>query len=143
MNIKSDLMFVVDGEDCILGRLSAQVAKKALNGETVQVINAEKIFITGSPTQIVARWKQKLRWKDVSDPERASPRVSRRPDLFVKKTIRGMIPRKKAAGREALERIKVFIGKPEGVKGVKVAEAKSIGKGIYVGDLCRQIGWKG
>ena len=137
-------MLVIDGENCVLGRLASEVAKKALNGEEIKIMNAEKILIIGNPTQIVEDWKAKFRIKNVAKPEVGSPKFSRRPDLFVKRSIRGMLPRKSERGKKALKKIKVFLGKIEGVeKAVKIAEVKDVKRFISVGDLCKQIGWKG
>ena len=39
---------VVDAEGAILGRLASKVAKRLLTGETVDIVNVEKIVISGS-----------------------------------------------------------------------------------------------
>jgi large subunit ribosomal protein L13 len=44
---------VIDAEGAILGRLSTNVAKRLLQGETVDVVNVEKIVISGKPESII------------------------------------------------------------------------------------------
>jgi len=129
---------ILDGENCILGRLAAVVAKKALKGEKIEIYNAEKILITGNPESIVKSYAEKMQIKDRAKPIK-SPKFSRRPDLFVKKTIRGMLPIKKRRGVEAFKNIKVYMG--PGKKGEKIAEAGELkAKKITVLDLCKRLG---
>ena len=52
-------MKVYNGEDLILGRLAGVVAKDALLGEEVRVVNCEKVVITGLLNAIVAREKHR------------------------------------------------------------------------------------
>lgn len=133
-------MLLIDGTNCVLGRLATHVAKKALDGESVKIFNAEKIIITGNAKQIIDDWKTKRKIKSSVNPAK-SPKFPRRPDLFVKKTIRGMLPRHSSRGREAFNRIRVFMGAPASAQGVvKIAECNS-GLKVSVGELCRALGW--
>lgn len=104
---------IIDATDSILGRMAAIAAKKALAGEEVIIINAEKAAVSGRREAILKRYKFK---KDVGDIYKG-PFISRMPDRLVRRTIRGMLPWKKSKGREAYKRVKVFIGKPEDIKG--------------------------
>ena len=45
-------MIVVDAKDSILGRVAAYVAKQALKGEEVAVVNCNKIIISGKKKSI-------------------------------------------------------------------------------------------
>lgn len=109
---------IIDATDLILGRLSAFVAKKALMGETISIINAEKAVITGQPKRILADYKQTR--------NRGAPLIGpyfpRTPERIVKRTIRGMIPYKKARGREALARVKCYSGVPEEFSGKEITK---------------------
>lgn len=138
-------MAVIDGENCVLGRLASFAAKKLMEGEKVDIVNAEKIMILGREKQIVERYTGKFEIRDIAKPTK-SPKMSRRPDLFVKRTVRGMLPRKSSRGLEAERRIKAHIGVPkefEG-KGIKVYEIKDPHKkGVTVDFLCKKLGWKG
>ncbi len=107
--------YVIDGSDRILGRIGSYVAKALLSGNNVTLVNAEKISISGSKKVLFAKYKQLIELKDKANPEH-SPYWSRRPDLFVKRSIRGMLPYKKPKGKEAYKRLRVYIGIPEGVK---------------------------
>jgi len=115
---------VVDGKDKVMGRLASQVAKMVLNGSEVAVLNAEHVFISGHPKQIIANYKRKLELQDKANPEH-SPYHSRRADLFVKRAIRGMLPFKKPKGKAAYKLLKVYIGVPEEFKKAKMVEVKT------------------
>ncbi len=106
---------VINGEGKILGRLATHVAKLTLNGDQVIVVNAEKIVISGHLKFLVAKYKAHVERKDKANPEH-SPYISRRPDLFVKRVIRGMLPYRQPRGKAAFDRLKVYMGVPEGVK---------------------------
>lgn len=137
--------FVVDASGAILGRLASVAAKKALQGEEVIVVNCEQAVITGRKKDILARHMQRF---ELGQPTQG-PFFPKRPDMFVRRVIRGMVPRKKARGRAAFRNVKCFIGVPEGFgsqKVEKVAEADirkaSTIKFITVRELCRLIGGK-
>ena len=83
--------YSIDGEGIILGRLASKAAKLLLEGNTVNVFNAEKIVMSGHLRFIVDKYKEKVELKDKANPEH-SPYISRRSDLFVKRIIRGMLP---------------------------------------------------
>ncbi|HNT60880.1 MAG TPA: hypothetical protein PKJ97_02805, partial [Candidatus Bilamarchaeaceae archaeon] len=56
----------------------------------------------------------------------------------------GMLPRKKAKGRAAYKRLRVYSGAPESVKGeaivVKGADKGALNKYVSVRELCRLLG---
>ena len=93
---------VIDCDSKILGRLASSVAKLLLNGESITLVNAEKAAISGHESDIVPRYMQKLERQDKANPEH-SPYWSRRPDLLVKRVIRGMLPYKQAKGQGCLQ----------------------------------------
>jgi large subunit ribosomal protein L13 len=117
------MKYLIDGNKYVLGRLATYVAKLLLEGNHVALINAEKLVISGEKEVIVEKYKEKLNWKDKANPEH-SPYWSRRPDLLVKRIIRGMLPYKRKAGREAYKRLRVFIG--ENVKGINLKDYKKL-----------------
>lgn len=139
------IMIVIDGENCILGRLASYAAKELLNGEEVKIVNAEKILILGNPEVTVERYIKRENIWDPAKPEKG-PKFPRRPDLFVKRTVRGMLPWQSKRGKEAFRRITAYIGVPkefEG-KGKKIAELKDMRKKkITIYKLCRKLGWSG
>ncbi|NYZ80006.1 50S ribosomal protein L13 [Candidatus Micrarchaeota archaeon] len=138
-------MIVIDGENCVLGRVSTHVAKSALNGEHVAIVNAEKMIIIGNEKDIYQRYRDKFEIRNISKPVE-SPKISRRPDLFVKRTIRGMLPSHSSRKLDALHLIKAYIGVPkefEG-KGKKMFELKDVNKKhVTVDFICKKVGWKG
>ncbi|MHA1212625.1 MAG: 50S ribosomal protein L13 [Candidatus Heimdallarchaeota archaeon] len=99
---------VIDAEGSILGRLSTNIAKRLLQGETVDVINVEKIVISGKPASTILRYKKKLDIRTKTNPLRG-PFHYRNPDRFVRRTIRGMLPYKKPRGKAAYHRLKCHI----------------------------------
>ena len=116
---------IIDAENLILGRLASFAAKSALAGEEIVIINAEKTVITGRREQIFERYKFK---RDVGDPIKG-PFNPRMPDRIVRRTIRGMLPRKTLRGRDAFSKIQVFIGKPDDIDGeIKKLDNISISK---------------
>lgn len=139
-------MLVVDAENARIGRVSAFVAKKLLQGEEVHIINAEKAIISGNPVDTVEKYMHRRELKFKGNPER-SPYWPNRPHFFVKRLVRGMLPRKKASGRDAHDRLRVHMGRPASVKGdaIRVAGADlgNLNKYITILDLCRLIGYRG
>jgi len=140
---------IIDAENMILGRFAARVAKMLLEGKRVIIVNAEKAIISGDPQMVLQRYKDLSEIKSRRNP-RKGPFFYTRPDLFVKRRIRGMLPFKKPRGRMAFKKLKVYIGLPpefEKVEKIKWEEFDATkrlkSKWIYVGDLLRYFGWKG
>ena len=137
---------VVDGRDKVLGRVASQVAKMLLSGDKVVLINAEKLFVSGHTRFLTENYKQRLDFKDRANPEH-SPYWSRRPDLFVKRVVRGMLPYKKPKGKAAFRMLKVYSGVPEAYKGTKPVEVSSKNQSqifedtIYVQELMKKLGF--
>lgn len=137
---------VVNGEGAILGRAASQIAKMLLKGERVVVLNAEKMLISGHERNILENYKQRIDLKDKANPEH-SPYWSRKPDLFVKRVIRGMLPYKKAKGKKAYKLLRVYIGIPDEYKGRKIEEVgkkdlkKMFENVITVKELSNRLGY--
>ena len=51
-------MIVFDAENEVMGRVASVVAKEALQGNEVSVINCEKAFISGTKDNIVKEFKE-------------------------------------------------------------------------------------
>jgi len=132
---------IIDGNDLILGRAAAFIAKNALLGEKIDLVNCEEIVITGNKKNIFAKYKRK---SSMGVPSKG-PFQPRRPDMFVKKVIRGMLPYKQFKGKQALKRIKCHIG-PESIKGeaqtIKQASIDKVPnlKYVKVKEICRELG---
>lgn len=128
----------------VLGRLSSRIAKKLMEGEEVNLINAEKIVVSGVPNNIVADYMQKRRLQQKATPE-FSPKWPKIPHLMVRRVIRGMLPFKKAKGKAAFKKLKVYAGNPN-IKGemTSFADAKNNGLARYmsISDMCKRLGAK-
>src|SRR6266498_3955994 len=102
---------IVDASNLILGRMASYVAKKALEGNRIVVLNAERAVISGTKERVLARAKLKLKTRTLGNLEK-SPTHPRKPDGYVRRVIRGMLPWKKPGGKDAFHRVKVYIGTP-------------------------------
>lgn len=115
-----DIIF--DGQMCILGRVASEIAKLALSGNQVALLNAENIVITGDENQIINKYRDRQNLKSDS-----GPFYPKQPDRIVKRSIRGMLPYKQDEGRKAYSRIRVYIGTPSEFEGnAKVPENKRV-----------------
>lgn len=134
---------LVNAEGLIVGRMCSKVAKRLLNGEEVIILNAEKAVFSGKRKSKVAEAKQFL---EVGAPERG-PFHYRRPDKYLRKTVRGMLPFKQPKGKSAYKRLKVFMGIPRELKGIEMitfAEASSAdlkGPHFTLVELAKEVGW--
>ncbi|NYZ79571.1 50S ribosomal protein L13 [Candidatus Micrarchaeota archaeon] len=139
-------MKVIDGTNLVMGRMGAKTAKYLLNGEEVVILNAEKIAIVGRTEQIVGKYWNRRQRKDKAHPEN-SAKTPRRPDMFVKRVIRGMLPFKKTRGRKAYKGLRVYIGEPaefkdkarEDLSRISCLNVKS--RYIEVGKVCERLGY--
>ena len=102
-----DAEAVVDARDCILGRVASKVAERALDGERIAVVNAERAVITGNEEDIMEVYRK----RDEVGSDRG-PHFPKRPDRMFKRSIRGMLPYKTTRGREAFENVRVYVGNP-------------------------------
>jgi large subunit ribosomal protein L13 len=102
-------MTVIDATDLILGRMATHVAKRAMLGETMNVVNCEKAVISGSKSDIFARYRERLE----KGSQAKGPFFPRKVDVIVRRAIRGMIPYKQGKGILAFRRVQCFIGVPE------------------------------
>lgn len=137
---------IIDASDHILGRLASCVAKLALEGQDVIIVNAEKAVISGDRKSILNRVKTKMKTRSLGSQEKA-PSHPRRPDLFVRRAIRGMLPRKKPSGKVAYKRVKVYIDVPEEYASkpalrISEAEVSRLGRSRYIAveDISKEIG---
>ncbi len=112
VNNKGRQVVVVDATDHIAGRLCSYIAKLLLSGKNVVVINAEKAMISGRKESILREWHKFLEVSSVVHPKHG-PFHPRRPDMIVRRMVRGMLPRRKPKGINALKRLRVYIGVPE------------------------------
>lgn len=139
---------VVDATNCIAGRMCSHVSKLLLQGNKVAIVNAEKAMLSGNRYKVIEQYKEHLEINSVTNPIHG-PFHPRRPDTMLTKMVRGMVPKQKTTGIEAFQRLRVYIGVPDEMKAAKMQsfEDSKIRKPeayyISVGDVAKQIGWKG
>jgi len=133
---------IVDGTNMILGRLASNVAKKLMQGEEVHLINAEKLVVSGTADNVVADYMQKRRLQQKATPD-FSPKWPKVPHLLVRRVVRGMLPFKKAKGKAAFRKLRVYVGNPQ-LKGETIAFKDSANKGlercVTIEQMCRRLG---
>ncbi|MEJ2251838.1 MAG: 50S ribosomal protein L13, partial [Candidatus Lokiarchaeota archaeon] len=100
--------YLLDATNKILGRFCSQVAKRALLGQHIIVKNAKYAIISGTKGNIHENFLDKLNVKTATNP-RKGPFHKRRPDEFMRRVIKQMLPRKKRRGKDALRRVHVYI----------------------------------
>ena len=136
---------IIDAKDLILGRVATIAAKKALLGEKVDIVNCEKAIITGNKKSILAKYKARM----ARGQKTQGPFIPRRPDMFMRRMIRGMLPYKQEKGRKAFKNIMCYLGVPEEFKDKKletienanIAKVPSL-RYMTVGTLCKEMGAK-
>ena len=136
-------MIIIDGKDLIVGRTATFVAKQALNGETVKIINCEQMYITGGKDFL----KQEVHRRRVQGTWSKGPFYFRRPDRFVRRIVRGMLPHKTSRGITAYRKVMCYIGSPKELAQHKAitmdnAHIRKVPNLRYtsVGDLCKHMG---
>ena len=147
-NPQQNKLIVVDGTNCISGRLCSKVSKLLLQGNRVSVVNSERVMVSGNKYEVIESYKDKLEVSSVTNPIHG-PFHPRRPDTIITKMIRGMVPKRKPSGMQAFKRLRVYIGIPEELKNstletfddAKITKQQSFY--ISMGDVAKQIGWKG
>ena len=139
-------MKIYNGENMLLGRLASIVAKDALLGEEVAVVNCEKIMISGKKHNVFGREQQRHRRRGYPLKSAVLFKV---PDKWTRRTIRGMLPWKIARGKEAFKKIRCYNSIPDLFKGKELITLPkaSVHKlptlnYITLGDVCKLFGRK-
>ncbi len=102
------MVTIIDAQDLLLGRMASLVAQRTLRGESIAIINSERVVISGSRARVLAAYGKKRS----RGSREGGPFFPRRPDQILKRTIRGMLPYKKQRGAEALKRVRCYVGVP-------------------------------
>ena len=135
---------LIDAKHTLLGRVCSIAAKQALLGHTVEVVNCEEAVVSGTKFNILEHYERRL---DRKAPNKG-PFLYRRPDMFVRRTIRGMLPWKRSRGREAYKLVKCHLGFPEELKKEKPMNVSETSMSklkidhLKVKDICQRIGGK-
>jgi len=137
-------MSVIDGNGLTLGRLASHVAEKLLAGETINLVNSEKVILSGRKEVVIGRFRRRINLRYKGNPFRG-PKFPKMPHMLVKKSISGMLPSKTPRGRNALKRLKCFIGVPSEfskarLETIEEAKKKFVTSVTSVEELCRALG---
>ncbi|MBI2136136.1 50S ribosomal protein L13 [Candidatus Woesearchaeota archaeon] len=134
---------IIDASNLLLGRMSTVVAKKALSGEKIDIINCENALISGRRNMVLAHYRHKKE----RGTYKHGPFFYSMPDKFVKRTIRDMLPYRTKRGLDAYKKIMCYIGLPDQFKNtttqtIQVANAEKLPilYKISVGEICNQLG---
>ncbi|MFW9999800.1 MAG: 50S ribosomal protein L13 [Candidatus Hodarchaeota archaeon] len=143
-----------DASNKILGRFCSHIAKKALLGEYIVIINAKDAIVSGTKRNIHENYLAKLKISTATNPRRG-PFHERRPDTFMRRVVKQMLPRKKLRGKEALKRVHVYISDiperfkkryqtlvPNEINNVDKKRLSYYNRYITLENLCQRIGWK-
>ncbi len=135
---------ILDAADLVIGRMCSYAAKRLMLGDTVKIVNCEKAVISGNKYSTFNKYKERR--------EKGQPTKGvfypRRPDLFVKRIMRGMIPYKQFKGKAAYQSLRCYIGVPEEFKNktktIKEANLTKLSETGYitVKQICRLLGGK-
>ena len=134
---------ILDANGLIVGRFATIVAKKAMLGEKIEVINCEKAVISGKKEAIMEKYKKA---RDRGAPLKG-PYFPRMPDRFVRRIIRGMLPYKQPKGAQAFKRVMCYSGIPKKFEGKNIETITNANssklptlKKVTVRDICKYLG---
>jgi ribosomal protein uL13 len=100
---------IVDASYNPLGRMASFVAKQALKGKFVVVVNADKAIILGKPKVILQSYTDHL---DLGHGVMKGPLHSKLSTSICRQAIRGMIGWKKPSGQQAFKNVRCYDGVP-------------------------------
>ncbi|MBI2444912.1 50S ribosomal protein L13 [Candidatus Micrarchaeota archaeon] len=138
------MTLVIDAKDAIVGRLGAYVAKKVAENESVVIVNAEKAVFSGKAEYVAGIYSRRREMMDKANPEH-SAKWPRRPDLLLKRIIRGMLPKRNARMKAALGNLRIYMGVPHGTKDAKpfVNTSQQLARAhVSLEEVCERLGWK-
>lgn len=136
-------MKIINGENLVLGRAASHVAKLALMGDEVALINCEKLMVTGNKSYIMAH---QMFLADLKGKPNRGRFYHTLPPHFVQRVIRGMLP-KNAHGIAALKRVRCYISTPNHLKAqasetlddANVSKVPHL-KYMSIAEICRLMG---
>ncbi len=105
-------MKIIDVTDLIAGRAAAKIAKMALLGEEVAVVNCSKAIISGKRGSVLSAYAGHSQLGTHT----TGPYHYRNSHQIMKRMIRGMLPYKQEKGLTAFKRVKCYSGLPEEFK---------------------------
>ncbi|MDM7934846.1 MAG: 50S ribosomal protein L13 [Methanothrix sp.] len=134
---------IVDATGLVLGRLASVAAKRLLAGDEVKIVNAERAIITGRKESIFDDYGRER----ARGTREKGPYFPRRPDMILKRTVRGMLPYKMRRGRDAMSRLRVYVGVPRELEGAQFEQpdgakmrVASNNRYVELGTLSKRLG---
>ncbi len=130
---------IIDGSEAVFGRVCSFVAKKALSGYEIEIVNSEKVIITGNRNEIVRKYNSLV---EKGGHSLKGPKILKTPYRILKRGIRGMLPDfRRGIGRDAFKKVKCHNGVPEELKDEKMIKINAPKKFKYIelGELCDRI----
>jgi len=113
---------IINANGTSAGRLASYVAKKALGGNEVVVVDSEKAIISGNKQDIIKKYKALVLKGGHS---LKGPKIIRSPERILKRMIRGMLPDyREGQGRIAFKKIKCYLGISEEFKDKQMLQLK-------------------
>lgn len=106
-------------------------------------MNAEKAVVSGRRRYTIERYKME---RDVGS-VRKGPRFPKEADRIFRRTVRGMLPMKYSRGKEALKRLRVYIGVPKDFVGKELEKLddyqnKHVANVVTLYEVCKELGSK-
>lgn len=131
-----------DAKGLVFGRMATFIAQELLKGKKINLYNAEKAIITGTPKAITEKYAEKFTYRNKGNPE-FSPKYPKVPYLVLKKAISKMLPTS-SRGVAAAKNLKIYNDNPENktCKTIEVAKIKQGLKYIELQDMCKRLGAK-
>jgi len=136
-------MMIIDATDLITGRLATYVAKQALLGEKIVIVNSENALISGKKESTQKFYDERVKRGDALK----GPYTPRLPDRMLRRTIRGMLPYKQEKGAKAYKRVSCYLGIPleykdkeiKSLSNAHISKSKNI-KYITLKQLSKSLG---
>jgi len=123
--------------------LSSVVAKEALLGKEIVIVNCENAIVTGSKKAILSKFEN---FKNIGKPFHG-PFTPKFPDRIVRRSIKRMLPYKTSRGSIAYKKIMCYLGIPNEFKDseLQTIESANLSKLKYsqymkIGDFAKIIG---
>ena len=122
-------MKIIDGTNATMGRLASYVAKEALKGEEISIVNCENVIITGDKKTTENLFKEK---RSRFGSSQKGPKHHKSSEKIIKRVIRGMLPNyREGRGRMAWKKIKCYKKIPDELKDKRMIKSGKISFGKH------------
>lgn len=129
---------IIDGKNATFGRLASYVAKQALLGKKIVVVNSNEVVIIGTKQDILKKYKARFK---IGGASQKGPKIIRNPERILKRAIRGMLSHKQGRGSDAFERVRCYNEVPaeyEKLEKIAIGTEKH-GKYITLKELAKEL----